>query len=203
MKTKYGRLTVLMVPMAKRKSNKMVRVRCECGTYRTVELGKLKSGHTKSCGCLQRERAREVNTTHGGTGTKLYNVWRHINWRCNDPNAKAYKNYGGRGIKNKFKSFEEFEEFAACSGYREDLTIERIDNNGDYEPGNCRWATRAEQNRNTRANLDITHPVTGETLCAVDWSRRLGGKRSLVSTRIHKLGWSPERAITTPARKRA
>jgi hypothetical protein len=145
-----------------------------------------------------RQRAKEARTTHGGTGTKLYTVWRGINQRCTNPNDKGYKNYGGRGIKNKFESFEEFEEFAAYSGYREGLTIERNDNNGDYEPGNCRWATHAEQSRNTRRNMDIAHPETGETLCARDWSLRLGGSRRLVRERIRKLGWTPERAITEP-----
>jgi len=203
MKNKYGRWTVLMVPMAKRKGQKMVRVVCDCGEYRTVRLDSLKSGNTKSCGCLKRELSRERITTHGGTGTKLYNVWRGINDRCNNPNNKRYKDWGGRGIKNKFELFEDFQDWASESGYREGLTIERIDNYGDYEPGNCRWATRAEQQRNTRANIDITHPVTGETLCATDWSRRLGGGRNLVNNRINEYGWTPERAITTPLRGRA
>ena len=201
MEERYGRLVVLKVPMARSKQkHKMVRVRCDCGEFRTVALAYLKSGHTKSCGCLRVKLARERATTHGGCGTRLYKTWADINARCNNPNHKDYKYYGGRSIKNKFKSFEEFREFAAYSGYRDGLTIDRIDNNSGYEPDNCRWATPTEQNRNRRDNLFIAHPVTGERLCATDWSRRLGGESHLVSTRIHKLGWSPEKAILTPVK---
>jgi hypothetical protein len=138
----------------------------------------------------------EQKTTHGASGTKVYKVWASIIQRCNNPNHKFYKDYGGRGIKIMFTCFEDFRDWALANGYNDKLTIDRIENNGPYSRDNCQWATRAEQARNTRASVLITHPVTGETLCATDWSKKLGGSRHLVKDRI-KYGWTPERAITT------
>lgn len=125
---------------------------CDCGNFKIVLGAALRSGHTKSCGCLQREAVQ----THGMSRTSEYTVWCHAQYRCDNPNDPAYAYYGGRGIKfcqrwrgpNGFKNFIEDMGRRPGPGY----TLERINNDGDYEPGNCKWATRKEQHGNTSRN---------------------------------------------------
>lgn len=122
--------------------------------------------------------------THGGRGTPLYRVWCAMKERCSNPHNKSFKNYGGRGISvcDEWQDFAVFREWAACSGYRHGLTIDRIDGNGNYSPDNCRWATTAEQNRNYRRNHYITY--RGERLCAKDWAERTGIKYATILYRL-------------------
>jgi len=145
---------------------------CDCGTKRNVIGGSLKNGKSCSCGCLMRERVSIANKKHGYYETSIYGTWCNMRGRCNNPTDKAFPNYGGRGITvcdrwNKFKNF-----YADMGERPEGLTLERKDNNKGYSPGNCCWTTRASQNRNKRNSLLITH--AGLTLCAKDWSDRLG-----------------------------
>lgn len=127
---------------------------CDCGERGSSPLESLKSGHTKSCGCLRREKARvsirETNTNHGMCNTRTYRSWHAMKTRCNNPNTKDYINYGGRGIKYD-NSWESFEVFLSDMGERpEGKTIDRKDNDGNYCKENCHWATALEQIHNRR-----------------------------------------------------
>lgn len=132
--------------------------------------------------------------------TVLYHIWEGMKERCLNPKANNFYLYGGRGIsvcESWIKSFSEFEKWALDSGYKEGLTLDRKDSNGDYCPDNCRWATHKEQARNRRSNLNITYK--GETLCVAEWADRYGLPYYTLLSRIH-YGWDFERALTTPVR---
>lgn len=143
---RYERLTIIEIVPRK------VHCICDCGTERTIERGKW--GKTKSCGCLQRETVATRNRqsrTHGMSKTKTYRVWVAMIQRCTDPNATGYANWGGRGITVCERWRHSFEAFLADMGERpEGCSIDRIDNGGNYEPGNVRWATALEQTQNRR-----------------------------------------------------
>lgn len=169
---------------------------CDCGKTCALEASGLRRGNTKSCGCAR----RTCQITHGLTGHYIYATWCEIIRRCENKNSRGYQYYGSRGIKMCPKWRESAAAFYADVGDRptNKHTIERIDNNGDYEPGNVRWATISEQVENTRQTHLLT--LNGETMSLGKWARRMGMERATLRHRL-KNGWSVEDAILTPVRR--
>jgi hypothetical protein len=207
---RFGRLVVREFDKSPRKHSaaKWICV-CDCGARISARADLLKSGVVSSCGCLSKEIhgdiARKIgadNRTHGHTtgyaGSGTYNSWMAMRARCNNPKALNYVNYGGRGIK-VCERWATFENFLADMGERPSgMTLDRYpDKNGNYEPGNCRWATQEQQQRNRRDNMNIE--IDGVTKTLTEWSEHCGVESRLVSVRIRKLGWSPKRALNMEA----
>ena len=144
----------------------------------------------------QRERTDKgmFAPIHGAKHTRLYKVWCAMRERCNNPHNKRYARYGGRGISvcNEWDDYRAFREWAEMNGYADGLTIDRIDTDGNYEPSNCRWATRAEQNRNYSRNRMIT--FNGITMCLTDWADKYGIKRATLAFRLNS-GKTMEQAL--------
>jgi len=165
---------------------------CECGKETVVYLKNMRNGHTKSCGCISREKASKRMTTHGSAETIEYNIWSCMKGRCSNKKNSEYKNYGGRGIIvcKRWLRFENF--FEDMGNIPKDKSIDRIDNDGNYEPGNCRWATKIEQANNTRVNVFIEYE--GKRFTVAQWSRRLGIKDKTIYKRL-KAGWNARRAL--------
>lgn len=172
---------------------------CTCGLTKSVLGGKLRSGRTQSCGCLHADRMAEIKTTHGHTSKKngnhptgIYQIWSSMLKRCNNQNATNYARYGGRGI-SVCKQWHSFEFFLKDMGDRpfDGAQIDRIDNNGNYKPGNCRWVTPKENNRNTRRNKSIDTPSGKMPLFAAE--EISGIPASVIRNRIYELKWPTER----------
>lgn len=197
----YGRLTVV-----DRESATRVTCVCSCGSGpRSYRAASLRSGNTSSCGCLAKERQAEVGhslATHGMSGTSIYKTWAEMRSRCSNPENKSYPRYGGRGIAVCARWDKSFEAFLADMGDRPSptSTLDRIDNDGNYEPGNCRWATKREQTRNRSVAKNVT--FSGITLPLLDWCERYGASYSMVHSRIFKHGWPLELALFAPASAR-
>lgn len=139
---------------------------------------------------------------HGKRKTRIYSIWTDMKTRCNNPNRPKYARYGGRGIKlcdEWNNDFQAFYDWAMDNGYSDTLTIDRIDNNGNYCPENCRWITMAEQAANKSTIHYITH--NGETLSMAEWARQTGIPRQVLKDRICRYGWEPDRALKVPVRK--
>lgn len=195
----FGRLTAIH-RVKNRNGSAMFLCKCICGNEKIVGAGSLRHGKTISCGCYKKE-FYETLRTHGMTRTPIYKIWRGMIRRCENPQHKHYKEYGGRGVK-VCSRWHIFENWYADLGERPSPkhTLERIDNNGDYEPGNCKWATRKEQQNNTRRNHLIE--FNGEIKNLKQWSEILGINYTTLKMRICQYKWPIAKALTTRTKVR-
>lgn len=186
----FGRLLVLE-RSGSIKTNVAWMCRCECGTETRVSGNRLRSGHTRSCGCLAIEAASERRTTHGMSTTRLFKIWSGMKTRCNNPKSSSWAHYGGRGIRicSVWESFAQFCAWALANGYADNLSIDRVDVDGSYSPDNCRWATTAEQKLNTRKNklpdgrrVSVVAAANGLKLETVRWRIRHGWDATVACT---------------------
>lgn len=198
---RFGRLVVLKRAPDHVQASGRHRVRwlcqCDCGNQTVANGDTLKAGGQVSCGCYNRERARETHLTHGESETRLYSIWLAMKRRCDAPNTTHYADYGGRGIcvcEEWRGSYENFRSWAVESGYDDTLSIDRVDTNGNYTPENCRWVGSVVQANNRRSNRRVT--MQGETHTVTEWARILGKNPKTVFSRIYT-GWPEEKALTT------
>lgn len=203
---RFGRLEVI-----KRANNKGKEpfwlCKCDCGNFKEISGSRLRTGKTKSCGCLKSKGIvktnvdRVCNKTHGMSDTRLYRIYNKMKLRCYSKVNKAYKGYGGRGIticQEWLDDFMNFYNWAMENGYSDDLSIDRIDNDKGYFPENCRWTTAKEQANNTRSTVFLTYK--GETKPASEWSKITGIRQNTLTMRKRN-GWSDDRCIETPVKK--
>ena len=196
---KFARITVLELAYTdKRRRTTYWKCKCACGSVFLTRVDSLRSGHSKSCGCLQRESARELNFKHGKTGTRAFTTWDAMWARCINPRSVSYGNYGGRGIRvcDRWRIFSNF--YADMGDKPGGTYIERIDNNGNYEPSNCRWATAKEQHSNKRTNRWIA--FNGITLTLDQWAGKTGIRATTIHKRLNR-GWPLETALTEASRR--
>lgn len=184
---------------------------CDCGNVLSVRDDAIVGRRTKSCGCLQREAPAKYYASHKKIGSqnnesrdRLHNIWYLMKYRCENEKCEAYNNYGGRGItvcgewSDDDFGYYAFKEWALSHGYSDGLTIDRVDNNGNYSPDNCKWSTDCEQANNKRDNVFLTY--NGETKTAAQWARELNVNYSAFINRVY-LGWDTNRIFEQPYRK--
>lgn len=199
----FGRLTVICEDGRSNRNNVMWLCKCECGNIKRASTSSLNNGSLNSCGCLKKEIYSSGGTrkTHGKAHTRIYNIWSNMKGRCYNENSEDYKDYGGRGIRvcqEWLDDFMNFYNWAMASGYANNLTIDRIDVNGDYRPENCRWITNEEQQTNKTTTRYIE--FNGKRQSLAEWSRELNIPYHTISQRINRLNWSIEKSLTTPVR---
>ncbi len=200
----FGRWNVKELSEKRGNSNQIYwKCECLCGTSREVIGSLLKNGMSKSCGCLRNENASKKQYKHGHTNSKTYCTWRAMIQRCYNTNDLSYCRYGGKDVKicNRWLGKNGFKNFLEDMGERpKDKSIDRYPNNkGNYEPTNCRWATRREQQQNMKTNLNFT--LNGETKCLIEWAREYKIKPTTLTYRLHYLKWDIEKALLEPNQK--
>ena len=196
---RFGKWFVLKRMQNSKQDKAMWLCRCDCGQEKTVLSSNLRGGYSKSCRSCQ---ISYRNTTHGQTGTRLYNVWTGIIARCENPNGEFYYCYGGRGIKvcKEWRNdFSTFYKWAIANGYEKGLSIDRINNDGNYEPSNCRFVTMAIQSRNNRHNRPVK--IGNETKPISEWAEQSGINYTTIWRRINK-GCPEERLLEPVHRKK-
>ena len=198
---RFGRFTAIE-PVGKSKDRKIIWLcECDCGNTKNVPINYLSSGDTQSCGCLNIELIVKRSKTHGMSKTRLYKIWCGMKYRCFTETCPEYIHYGGRGIticeewiEDKI-GFLNFYNWANLNGYSKDLTIERIKNNGNYCPENCKWTNMLEQTRNRRGNVFYNGK------CMSEWCEEYNLNYGSVMSRKNNLGWSIEESLEIENRK--
>lgn len=203
----FNRLTVLEFAGRDKHKSRIWNCACECGGTATASTNSLKRGNTKSCGCLQKEKAaksgKKFLTVHGlskhpnGKKTRLFRIWTGIKTRCLNPNDHAFPRYGGRGILlcKEWMDFAVFHEWAINNGYKDNLTIERVDLNGNYEAANCKWITKGDQANNRKSSRFISFENNQYTLSQL--ARKHSISVPLLHARLSR-GWTIEDAVKEP-----
>lgn len=175
----------------------MLLCKCDCGDVKELSCNVLTCGKTKSCGCLQKDIAKKNKTKHNGKYTRLYNTWLNIKRRCYNPSSKAFPYYGAKGIKMYDKwihDFSAFKDWAYKNGYNDTLTIDRINNDGDYEPNNCRWATLKQQ-ANNKKNV-LKYKYNNKYFTISELSDKFNISHSVLYYRLKIAKWNIERALS-------
>lgn len=203
---RFGRLTAIKFAYSKKDSNGVpVRYwvcKCDCGNTLITRVASLRSGSTKSCGCLHTDKLIERNYKHGLSDSTLYNSWSNMKERCLNPNHPKYMYYGGRGITvcEDWLDFEIFKKWALSNGFKDEkkrvrnrLSLDRINVNGNYEPSNCRWATDSQQANNKR--ITKRYFFQGKSLTIREWANETGISYHTLYSRLNECGWSVENAL--------
>lgn len=199
---KFGKLTAKKFVGKNKQYDALWLCDCDCGNEKIVSAGKLQSGHTQSCGCFQRERTKEAHTKHSlyynseGKRSKLYHVWGSMKERCFNKNSKSYPDYGGRGVTicDEWLDYTNFHKWAIQNGYKEGLTIERDNNNLNYQPSNCRWIPKSDQSKN-RSSVRYLE-WNGVTRSVTEWSELTGIPSNVINQRIRR-SWDINKSLTT------
>jgi hypothetical protein len=193
---KYGKLTVISLCTEKTSGGRRLWLcQCECGNYKKATRSHLQNGNTTSCGCVRKAKDKKLGKKlhrHGLYGKRIYTIWQQMKDRCYNKNNKDYTRYGGRGITvcDEWKTdAKAFSDWANANGYSDNLTLDRIDVNGNYEPSNCRWATIKQQDRNRTNTIYIT--FNGETKPLAEWCEIRGIRYGTAQKRYYQ-GHSPE-----------
>ena len=203
---RFGRLTVVRLHHVEENRHRTGYWLCRCddGNALVVRAGSLKSGNTRSCGCLRVSERQQRNFRHGMAHTPFYNVYQSLQQRCTDPQDRYYTNYGGRGIRVEWADFLAFKRDMYAAYLRhiathgeENTSIDRCDNDGPYSKKNCRWATRQQQANNKRSNRRLTY--NGVTCTLSQWAKRVGVTPSTLAWRLRC--WSLCDALTRPAKR--
>ena len=203
---KFGRLIVVEYYGADKHKNALWECQCDCGNTSIAKTHNLMKGATRSCGCLQKEKATkhllDISTTHGlskdskGKNTRLFRIWMGIKNRCSNSNLREYPKYGGRGIKicdKWLNDYKAFHDWSIQNGYSEKLSIDRIDNDGNYEPSNCRWVDEKTQ-ANNRSSSKI-YEINGVKRTLAEWVKEYNCSYPTAYERL-KRGWSLQKALT-------
>lgn len=174
---------------------------CDCGNHVVKRGDVLRRGDATNCGCISKEKQRVAVTTHGLSHSPLYRAWDSMKRRCKNPTTKFYENYGGRGITfcDEWQNFEPFRDWALSNGYRKGLTLDRIDNDGNYCPQNCRWVDMYTQSRNKRNNKWLS--LNGKTMILSDWAKELNVTPHVIEQRLKH--HDTETALTMPHIKKS
>ena len=189
---KFGKLEVIGVHDTGNRKTYYV-CQCDCGNVKVVRADSLISGATKSCGCIKKQQDKTnltANNRHKMSGTRIYETWQDMKRRCYNKQNVRYNRYGGRGIKvceEWLNNFQSFYDWAIRNGYSDDLTIDRIDNDGNYEPSNCRWSTVKEQCNNRSSNINIT--IGNATKSLMSWCEIFNVDYKKVHARYQRNGY--------------
>ncbi|HEX3016407.1 MAG TPA: hypothetical protein VHP31_00940 [Caproicibacter sp.] len=195
----FGRLTVISRASNDKRGKARWLCKCKCGGRKIILADSLISGRTKSCGCYRKETAPKNNPAkHGMSRTRLWTIWCGMKSRCNYRQNIAFANYGGRGIKvcdEWAKDFSRFMDWALQNGYADNLTIDRINCDGNYEPSNCKWSTYEEQENNRRDTVYLT--IHGQKLPVSEWAQRAGISAATLRWRLAN-GWPESEMLLQP-----